>query len=115
LQQAYLSSDGGRILTVARNGRVDLWDVGSGAELLTLHTYSNTRRSAPCDIPMPSTDPELAWVAATPNLGNVLIYGQNGALALFTIPAREEAMRRARELVSRSLTPEERRRFLLGQ
>jgi WD40 repeat protein len=115
IKQAYLSDDGERIVTILWNGRTDVWDSRSGARLLTLHTFSATRAAPPCEVSMPPTGPEVVSVAASPDLRNVLVDGENGALVLFAIPSREEAIRRARQLVSRSLTPEERRRFFLTE
>jgi WD40 repeat protein len=115
IKQAYLSDDGERIVTILKNGRTDLWDSRSGTPVMTLHTFPNTRGASPCEIPIPPTGPEAASVALSPDLHNVLVDGDNGAVVLFTLPSRAEAIRRARQLVPRSLTPEERRRFFLTE
>jgi len=115
IKQASLSGDGERIITVLRNGRTDVSDSRSGTVLLTLHTFPDTRAGSPCDFSLSQTAPELASAALSLDLRNVLVDTENGDLVLFTIPNRTETVRRARQLIPRSLTPEERRQFFLTE
>jgi WD40 repeat protein len=117
IAQALLSDDGERIVTVLRNGRADVWDSRGGKLLLTLHTFPETRAGSPCEFsPFDwDTAPKLASAASSPDLRNVLVGAENGLVVLFTIPGRAEAVRRARRLIPRLLTPEERRQFFLTE
>jgi WD40 repeat protein len=116
IAQAWLSDDRKRIVTVLRNGRTDVWDSRSGAILLTLHTFVDTRVDrSPCEFSLSESVPELASVAASPDLHNLLLQAQDGSVVLFTIPSLEEAVRRARQLIPRALTADERRKLFLTQ
>jgi len=115
IAQAWLSDDSERIVTVLRNGRTDVWDRRSGAVLLTLHTFPDTRVGSPCEISFPPIAPELVSVGFSPDLRHVLVDAEDGSVALFTIPTREEAVRHARQLIPRALTPDERRKFFLAE
>ena len=91
------SADGRRLLTAGRDGFVKLWDVASGYELLTIDARSGPLTSA-------AFDPTGAYVAAGGDDGWVRVYAVllrvNGLVDL------------ARTRATRSLTPEERRKFL---
>jgi WD40 repeat protein len=110
-RDVYLSADDARIVTILKDGRTDVWDSRTGSRLLALHTFRSTSDGPPCEI-----NPNLSEVTATaasPDLRSVLVAGDNGALVLFAIPSREEVIQRARELVPRELTKEERAQFFL--
>ena len=113
IEQAWLAGGGDRIVTVIRNGRADVWDRASGALLFTLHTFAQTRGTAPCYTTMFPQPPEIVSAAAAPGLRSVLLDGSDGSLALFELPTSEEILQRARQVVPRTLTPLERRRFFL--
>jgi WD40 repeat protein len=112
--KAFLSQDGTRAVTVLRNGRTDLWDSRSGTSVLTLHTFLGADENSGCRVSVAAEAPEAGSVAVSPDLRTVLVAGDDDALALFSMPGRPEAIKLARKLVPRTLTVEERRRFLLA-
>jgi WD40 repeat protein len=116
IAQAWQSDDQARIITVLRNGRIDVWDTHKAVVLLTLHTFPDTHNTdAPCKVSTSEMRPDIVSAAVSPDLHNILINGENGAVVLFSIPSREEAIRRALQLVPRSLTLEEHRQFFLAE
>jgi WD40 repeat protein len=115
IAQAYLSGNGERVITVLHNGRTDLWESRSGTSVLTLHTFPGAKSDSGCGVSFPSDTPDAGSAAASADLQNVLVAGDNGALVLFSLPGMENAIRLARKLVPRALTVEERRKFFLAE
>jgi WD40 repeat protein len=115
IAQAYLSDDGGRVVTVLHNGRTDFWDSGSGTSLLTLYTFPGAKDQPVCEVSLLPDGPDAGSATASPDLHTVLVAGDNGDVALFSLPGSEDAIRLARKLVPRALTAEERRRFFLAE
>ena len=114
IAHAHLSDDGERVITILRNGRTDLWDSRSGTAVLTLYSFPGRQNASPCEFSLPA-GPEIASVATSPDLRNVLVDREDGAVVLLSLPSRAEAMRLAQKLVPRALTRDERRRFFLPE
>ena len=99
IEQAIFTPDGARIVTAATDGAVWLLDAASGEDLARLVSHPRALTDA-------AVTPDGRYVAAAAMDG--------GAWIAAIFPSTEALVQHARSLVTRELSPMERRRFFLG-
>jgi len=99
IEQARFTADGARIVTAAADGTARLLDAASGERLVALLDHVRA----------------LTDVAPAPDGGHVVAAAMDGGVWIAPIfPSTDALVRHARALVTRELSPMERRRFFLS-
>jgi hypothetical protein len=80
-----------------------------------LYLFPGVKDASTCDVQFSPDRPDAVSAAASADFGSVLAASDDGALALFSFPGSQEALRLARRQVPQALTPEQRKRFFLAE